>query len=155
NPQAIRELQTPDAGELLRRDGSNLASVLANLQARVPDVKGRIEEYLARVMPGVSSVNHRAIGPKETLEFRQDVAGGKEPWRFLASNMSDGTLRALGVLVALLQTGQNGKLIPIVGIEEPEAALHPAALAVLLDALTEGSLKRQVLVTSHSPDLLD
>lgn len=155
NPEAIRDLQTPDAGELLRRDGSNLASVLAVLQSAAPEVKGRVEEYLARIVPGITSVSHKPIGPKETLEFRQQVVGAKEPWRFLAVNMSDGTLRALGILVAVLQTGPGGKEIPLVGIEEPEVALHPAAMSVLLDSLTEASRRRQVLVTSHSPDLLD
>lgn len=33
--------------------------------------------------------------------------------------------------------------------------LHPAAVGVLLDALREGSRGVQVIVTSHSPDLLD
>ncbi len=68
--------------------------------------------------------------------------------------MSDGTLRALGVLVALFQTGDEVD-IPLVGIEEPEVALHPAAVSVLLDALRHASRQTQVLVTSHSPDLLD
>ena len=70
--------------------------------------------------------------------------------------MSDGTLRALGILVALFQTADNSTVrVPLVGIEEPETALHPAAIAVLLDALEEGGMTRQVLVTSHSADLLD
>jgi hypothetical protein len=43
----------------------------------------------------------------------------------------------------------------LVGIEEPEMALHPGALGVLLDALREASEFTQVLVTSHSADLLD
>ena len=43
----------------------------------------------------------------------------------------------------------------LVGIEEPETALHPAAAAVLMDALREGAVQTQVIVTTHSPDLLD
>ena len=45
--------------------------------------------------------------------------------------------------------------IPLVGIEEPEIALHPAAAGVLFDALTEASEHVQVVATSQSPDLLD
>jgi len=62
----------------------------------------------------------------ETIEFRQLVAGSQYPWRFLAANMSDGTLRALGILVALYQS-VNGSAarVPLIGIEEPEVALHP------------------------------
>ena len=41
------------------------------------------------------------------------------------------------------------------GIEEPELALHPAAAGVLIDSLREAADTAQVLVTSHSPDLLD
>ena len=43
----------------------------------------------------------------------------------------------------------------VVGIEEPETALHPAASAALREALARASEKTQIIVTSHSPDLLD
>jgi len=156
NPDRIRDLQAPDAGELLARDGSNVASVLAQMEKLPNTRKQRIEQYLAKVVPGVHGVNVKVIGPKETLEFRQKVAGSNAPWRFLAANMSDGTLRALGVLVCLFQAGNRaGPRVPLVGIEEPEVALHPAAAGVLLDSLRDASEETQVIVTSHSPDLLD
>ena len=153
NPDKIRDLQAPDPGDLLIRDGSNLASVLVQLS---PSAKGRIEEYLAAVVPGVHGVEVKEVGPKETLEFRQDVAGARHPWRFLANNMSDGTLRVLGILVALFQVNHDPtKRVPLIGIEEPEIALHPAAAGVLLDGLREAAAKTQILIASHSPDLLD
>ena len=152
NPDAIRDLQAPDPGDLLNRDGSNLASVLANLGSRKTDV----EEYLAAITPGVTGVDSRTMGTKLTLDFRHEVRGAKHPWRFLASNMSDGTLRALGVLVALFQgNGETMERRHLVGIEEPESALHPAAVGVLIDSLTDASQLAQVVVTSHSADLLD
>ncbi|HLJ58036.1 MAG TPA: AAA family ATPase [Chthonomonadaceae bacterium] len=156
NPERIRDLQQPDAGERLTRDGDNIASVVAAIAVHAPEVKARIQEYLGVVVPGVSGVDTRIVGPKETLEFRQEVAGSEFPWRFMASSMSDGTLRALGVLVALFQTG-NGAYpgVPLIGIEEPEVALHPAAFGALIDGLMEASEQKQILVTSHSPDLLD
>lgn len=156
NPDVIRDLQPPDSGELLARDGRNIASVVNQLGQRDKIKKGRIEEYLAKVVPGVQGVNPKVVGPKETLEFRQRVAGSKDPWRFLAANMSDGTLRALGILVSLFQSGNGaGPRVPLVGIEEPEIALHPAAARVLLDSLRDASETTQVIVTSHSPELLD
>ena len=153
NPEAIRDLQSPDPGELLKRDGSNLASVLSNLDS---DRKKDVEEYLAAITAGVTGVVAQAMGAKLTLDFRQEVRGAKHPWRFPASNMSDGTLRALGVLVALFQGsgGPPGRR-HLVGIEEPESALHPAAAEVLIDSLTDASQSAQVMVTSHSADLLD
>ena len=156
NPEAIRELQSPDPGDLLKRDGGNLASVLANLRTRSPEIKKRVEEYLGKVVSGISGVDERSVGPKETLEFRQEVRGARYPWRFFASSMSDGTLRALGVLVALFQGFDGAESTRrCVGIEEPEVALHPAAAGVLIDALQDAAEQAQILVTSHSPDLLD
>jgi predicted ATPase len=156
NPDEIRDLQSPDVGEILSRDGGNIASVLGQLTAHNPAAKERIEEYLGKVVLGIQTVDARSIGSKETLEFRQQMAGSEHPWRFLAANMSDGTLRAVGVLVALFQSSNGQKTrVPLVGIEEPEVALHPAAAGVLLDALMDASQHTQVLVTSHSPELLD
>jgi predicted ATPase len=154
NPQRIRELQAPDAGEILARDGSNLPSVLDRLSRQLPDVKQTVVDYLAKVVPGITAVEAKTIGPMETLEFGQRIEGAGNSWKFLAGSMSDGTLRALGVLVALFQAGRRGH-VPLVGIEEPEVALHPAAAGVLRDCLQVASERTQVIVTSHSPDLLD
>lgn len=156
NPDVIRELQSPDPGEVLSSDGRNLASVLKRLADQPGGRMARVVEMLGRVVPGITDASHKPVGKKETLEFRQLVAGSKDSWRFDAENMSDGTLRALGVLVALFQPpASDGRAVRIVGIEEPETALHPGASLVLRSALFEASLITQVIVTSHSPDLLD
>lgn len=153
SPAAIRQPQLPDPGVLLRRDGSNLASVLGHLARENPAVHQQIVDYLRRIVPDVHDVRRSSVGPMETIEFRQSVAGQRRPWSFTATNMSDGTLRGLGVLVALFQS--NGRRPTLVGIEEPEVALHPAAVGILLDAVRVASAHTQVLLTSHSPDLLD
>jgi predicted ATPase len=156
NPKRIGDLQPPDPGELLQRDGGNLAGVLNRLATDSKATKERIEQYLGKVVPGVSGVDPKAVGPKESIQFRQKVAGAKTPWRFLAANMSDGTLRALGVLVAAFQAVNGSRLaVPLVVIEEPEMALHPAAAGILLAALREAQHWTQLVLTSHSPDLLD
>ncbi len=153
SPKEIGAMQRPDAGELLRRDGGNAASVFHKL----PDLaKSQVNGYLSRIVQGVADAETQILGSQETVEFRQTVKGQKHPWRFLAASMSDGTLRAFGVLLALFQ-GQGGHRPspPLIGLEEPEVALHPAASAILLAALREAATRTQVMVTSHSPDLLD
>lgn len=154
NPKLMRELQKPQEGRLLKPVGENIASVIGHLERVAPDQLAIIQDYLQTVAPMVHGVEHKQMGPMETLEFRQEMAGAKHPWRFLAQNMSDGTLRALGVLVALFQ-GNRDYSPTLVGIEEPETALHPAASAALRDALARASDDAQIIVTSHSPDLLD
>lgn len=154
NPKLIRELQKPQDGRLLKPAGENIASVIGHLERTPSSTLSIIEEYLKTVTPTVHGVKRKQIGPMETLEFRQDVVGAKDPWRFQAQNMSDGTLRALGVLTALFQ-GNQDHAPSLIGIEEPETALHPAASAALREALQRASEQTQVIVTSHSPDLLD
>lgn len=156
NPDKIRELQPPDPGEVLKRDGGNLASVLSVMAKEHPQMHKRIVEFLSKVISGIESVEAKQFGKKETLEFRQIVGKSKDSWRFMAENMSDGTLRALGVLTALFQSSVGRvKKVPFVGIEEPEAAVHPGAAAILRDGLKAASKNTQIVVTSHSPDLLD
>lgn len=154
NPKLMRELQKPQDGRLLKPVGENIASVIGHLERVAPEKVNLIKEYLQSVVPMVHGMERKVIGPMETLEFRQEMAGARHPWKFLAQNMSDGTLRALGVMTALLQS--NVDYSPtLIGIEEPETALHPAASAALREILVHASKHTQVLVTSHSPDLLD
>ncbi|MDH3473885.1 MAG: AAA family ATPase [Rhodospirillales bacterium] len=156
NPVLIREPQPHHSGEKLQRDGGNIASVIKRLEVDDSKALERIQDYVRRIVPGLDSVHYKALGPRETLEFRQAVPGAKHPWRFYAANMSDGTLRSLGVLTALFQSkNRRNKSVPLVAIEEPESTIHPGAAGIVMDALLEASQNSQVLVTTHSPDLLD
>jgi predicted ATPase len=149
-PEMIREIQDPDAGDVLRRDGSNAAAVLREMSRKSKDTYDKVCRLLSKVVPGVSAVEYRSLGQKETLTFKQDI-GANWPWNFDALNMSDGTLRALGILLAIYQPS-----VPaLVVIEEPEATIHPAAMDVLVQILKDGQHRTQVLVTTHSPDVLD
>ena len=155
NPTEIALMQKPDPGDLLRRNGDNAASVLQQFDS---DLRERISNYLSRIVPGVASVEPKTLGSQETVEFRQIIKGQEHPWRFLASSMSDGTLRAFGILLAIFQAlaaKPNRRTPLLIGLEEPEMALHPAAASVLLAALRDASQQVQIIVTSHSPDLLD
>lgn len=149
-PDRVRQLQEPDPGDWLRQDGGNAAAVLREVQRRQKEPYARLCRYLQQIVPGTRSAEYRAAGPMETITFRQDV-GGDSPWAFDALSMSDGTLRILGILLAVYQVSPASLLI----IEEPEATIHPAALEVLLDVLREASSVAQLVVTTHSPDLLD
>jgi len=65
--------------------------------------------------------------------------------------MSDETLRALGILAAVYQRSAPS----LIAIEEPETTIYPGALGVILDMLHQASSRTQVIVTTHSPDVLD
>nr|VFJ92717.1 MAG: Predicted ATPase [Candidatus Kentron sp. LFY] len=154
NPKLIREYQKPQDGRFLKSAGENIASVLGHLKRTAPESIQIIHEYLQIVVPTIRGVERKRIGPWETLEFQEGVVGTQDSWQFYAWNMSDGTLRALGILTALFQ-GNRDYAPSLIGIEEPETALHPGASGALREALQRASRKTQVIVTSHSPDLLD
>lgn len=154
NPKVMREPQKPQDGRMLKPAGENIVSVIGHLERVAPNRLAEVQTYLQTVVPMVHGFARKQMGPLETLEFRQDMAGSKHPWHFLAQNMSDGTLRGLGVLTALFQ-GNLDHTPVLIGIEEPETALHPAASAALREALSKASMHSQVIVTSHSPELLD
>jgi predicted ATPase len=155
DPALMRiDLDTTGSADILDEDGENIASVLDRLSKSQQDTKVRINEYLRAILPGLQRVEAEEFRSSyKLLNFYLDIPGSTQP--FLASSMSDGTLRALALLVALFQNAGRDSGLSLIGIEEPEAGLHPAATAVLLDALQEASASAQIVVTSHSSDLLD
>jgi predicted ATPase len=156
NPAIMREPQPNDPGDILARDGANISAVIRRLKTARDAKLERIQTYLREIVPGIEGVDHKTLGQRETLEFRQQVQNTGHAWRFDATAMSDGTLRSLGVIVALFQfLGGPAQLTPLIAIEEPESTIHPAAAAVVMGAILEAAREEQVIATSHSPDLLD
>ena len=74
---------------------------------------------------------------------------------FYLSQASAGLVNSAEILLELFELPGEGKPASPVIIEEPEALLHPGAIQVIRDSFLEASRTRQVLVTTHSPDLLD
>jgi predicted ATPase len=151
-PDEIRGVKTEKGYGNLDRTGSALAETISRMQAMSPDRFARVIEYLQRIAPSVHEVLVATLESQFSLRFTINKGGGLRGM-YTGANASDGTLRALAVLVALFQ--RTNRPLMMVGLEEPEAGLHPAAAGVLYDALLEASQFEQVIVTSHSPDLLD
>lgn len=148
--------QSPESGDLLHTpNGHNLPGVLGDIEENDPAMFDRIQRYMSALVPGLQSVRKLEIPVvnQETIQFTQQFGDRENPEIFTPINMSDGTLRALAVLTALLQ---GGDLPPtLVELEELQLGLHPAAAGVLWDALTDGCERTQVIVSTQSPDFLD
>ena len=155
DPRRIGGFQAPTGERMLAGDGSDAAGVLATLKSRNPAILERLTEYLGAIVPEIAEVDSIVFGNRRTLVFHCRVNGAADPVRYFADNMSDGTLHALGVLLALFQSPGGADGARVVGIEEPETALHPDAAGVLTDVLLDASQRVQVIVTTHSADLLD
>jgi predicted ATPase len=154
HPEAIRRLHKPRPGTLLERDGSNLASAIEGLREISPDTVDRVRDYLALVTDEVARFEVKTYDEVEGLRFYLKSGPADPPVPFDAASMSDGTLRALAALMAAFQIHLPSGGPTVVGIEEPETSLHPAAVRALVDALDEATQRTQVLLTTHSADLL-
>jgi Predicted ATPase len=67
------------------------------------------------------------------------------------SSMADGTLRLIAYLILLI----DDELPPLIGIEEPERSFHPGLLSDIASIIKQLSQKTQVIITTHSSQLLD
>jgi len=167
NPREfLQPANDEDSNRSLGSGGNNLANALNRMKTvdmlgrlRVGDQSRknfsrleRVTEYIRVINPEIVRITTEAFGGFRYIQFH--LKTDREA-SFSPSQMSDGTLRSLAVLTALFQ-GAGGLLeVSLVGLEEPEIALHPAAAGVLFDAMQEASASVQVIATTHSADLLD
>ena len=140
---------------LLGSDGAHLGHVLRDISHHDPSAKERLDAYLAALVPGALGVDERPEGRYSTVQARFRAGERDRVEVFQREEMSEGTLRAAGVLAALFQTRVQTGRVPLVAIEEPETALHPAGVGALYEALDDATRRTQVIVTSQSSDLLD
>jgi predicted ATPase len=151
-PAKLREMQDPDSGTTLKPDGGNAASVLQELSRgeNAKTTQQEVHRILESIVPETKSVSPKKHGNKLSMSFLQQWAEGKK-LTFDAFSMSDGTLRSLGLIMAVFQKQSPSVLV----IEEPEATIHPGALGAVLDLIRRAAKSMQVIVTTHSPELLD
>ncbi|MCA1673945.1 MAG: ATP-binding protein, partial [Actinobacteria bacterium] len=157
-PDAMRVPREETADQPLSADAGNAATVLRALQSWNSDGFQKVEDYLRAITPSIGRIDIAGLGSWALLTFLVGSSASPSDTIIEARSMSDGTLHALGSLIALFDTGASvghRHYIATVGLEEPESALHPAAVGVLMDAIRDAADDRQVVVTSHSPDLLD
>ncbi|MEX8059924.1 AAA family ATPase [Microbacterium sp. 16-032] len=146
HPARVGELQEPSSTAEFDPVGANTASVFDALDTAA---RAKIVEQLAAIVPGIVRIEPRVYADKRTLLFVQRTAHGNR--EFLAKQMSDGTLRAFGILLALAQPETPGLIV----IEEPEVAIHLGALQSLIEILQAESRTMQVVLTTHSADIVD
>ncbi|MDD2774721.1 MAG: AAA family ATPase [Gallionella sp.] len=150
-PNTLREVARPDTDERMKESGANWASVLKALKKTNDgqEAFGRILEMMQVVMPTLQDISVLSVGSYLVPQFH--VKNGETIHAFDPVQLSDGTLRIFGILLALYQTPPP----PFIALEEPEQTIHPAILVMLAEAFREVSERTQLLITSHSPYLVD
>ncbi|HID88076.1 MAG TPA: hypothetical protein EYP55_12015 [Anaerolineae bacterium] len=132
----------------LQREGANISSVLHTFQSEWGESFAEVEELLKAAVPELE----RLLTPlTEQGQTYLAVVERGFPLRIPSWAMSDGTLRFLGQLAALLSPHPPS----LACFEEPENCIHPGLLELVVDVFKSASRKIQILVTTHSPDLLN
>lgn len=130
-------------------DGQNLVPVLHTLYTGSRDFKKLVDD----AMRVAFSKDYEELVFPPAADQRVQL---RIRWRSLkteqsAADLSDGTIRFL-LLLAILGNPTPGALI---AIDEPEVGLHPGMLPLVAELAVEASERTQVILTTHSPQLLD
>ncbi len=165
-PDRLRRKSPPAPEPVLEEDGANLAAVLEAMITG-PDRAAlhELERTLYQTIPTLRGISVPTIvskktakHPSEPLKALRFVLAGNErpPITISAEQVSDGAL----LLTAYLALAYSNTA-EIILIEEPENGLHPSRLKMIIDLLRKmttgevGPHKRQIIMTTHSPLLLN
>jgi predicted ATPase len=157
-PNTLRQPQPISRDAMLREDGSNLSTILKRINSakRYSAQKSEIMSALRYVMPNLRDIQVKSAAGFFVPVLRVEEDNG-DSHDFNLSQISDGTLRCLGLLTAFYQPASPDKI----AIEEPEQMIHPGALPVLAEAVKDFTTARerynagQTFITTHSPHFLD
>ena len=133
----------------LRPGGDNLVGVISLLKGDLSyaDHFAQLEEWLAQAFEGFDGlgISPAVAGAEQALLWREY---GRRPLH--AGQLSDGILHFL-CLATLCASPEPPTLV---AIDEPEIGLHPGLLPLVAAMLETLSERTQVIVVTHSPQLL-
>ena len=142
----VRSPQRTDGDpNFLAEDFSNLALVVNDLLSR--RLEPSLDSYLKRFYESYESLHPRIFGNTVELIVNEAGMSGALP----ASRLSDGTIRFIALLAILCHPEPP----PLICIEEPEIAMHPDSQDLVVELLRKASERTQLIVTTHSPWLID
>lgn len=138
--------QSDQDSSILKPNGHNLASVLRRLE-QDDNLRETILEWMEIIVPGIQEIKTEQpnLGIGTAILFQEQSS------KFPAHMMSDGTIYALSLLVAVLDTPKYGLTL----IEEPERGLHPQAIFELINLIREqASHFSPIWITTHSESVV-
>ncbi|WP_438025489.1 AAA family ATPase [Sorangium sp. So ce233] len=148
SPDTLRAPQKYSPSKPMSRHGDNWVSVLKDQPAAT--WKPELIAALHKLTGDTRDIQVAQAASYLIVQFQHETPNRNPQW-LDATQESDGTLRVAGIITALLQEPP----APVIGVEEPELSVHPGAIPLLYDYLKQATRRSQVIVTTHSPELLD
>lgn len=124
----------------LSADAHDLAAVLATL-ALIREDTADLDTAIGDAFPGATLQAHAENG-----QCRIELRFPDMPRPFAAHELSDGTLKYLSLLAALM----GYRLPPLIALNEPEASLHPSLLPPLARLIARAAQKSRIWIVTHS-----
>lgn len=138
---------TPITGKVeLEEDGSNLSIVLKNITEN-EEKKRKLFNLVKDLLPFISNLDVEKFADKSLLFKLQEIYFKNQ--YLPASLISDGTINITALIVALYFENK-----PLTIIEEPERNIHPHLISKLVDMMKDASQKKQIIVTTHNPEMV-
>lgn len=131
------------------RNGESLFAALYNMRESKTSRSfyERIEEILHLAFPDFGHLELQVVGAGQiTLAWHEKSL----TIPLYPNHLSEGTLRFLWLTTALLSPEPP----PLILIDEPEVSLHPELLQILAALMRDASARTQLLVATHSSDLI-
>jgi predicted ATPase len=130
----------------LEEDAGNLALVLKNINED-PEKKRKFSNLLRDVLPFVEDFSvEKFMDISLILTLRERYAANRV---LPAASLSDGTMTIFALIIALYFEDK-----PFIIIEEPVSHIHPFLVARVITMMKEASKSKQVMVTTHSTDVV-
>ena len=144
---------------LLRRDWTTVESGRLDPYGRnLGETLHILHESSPEILDKVVTATRRIVGVPSEIETRESEGRfyflQNEPglhYRVHQMGASSGTLRTLALMAAFLATPETN----LIGVEEPENYVHPTALYAFAQYMLNARDHVQLMVTTHSPLLLD
>lgn len=130
----------------LEEDGSNLAIVLKNI-INNKDRKRKFSNIIRDLLPFIDRFGVQNLADKSLLAKMKETYF--EDQYIPASFVSDGTLNIIALITILYFERK-----PVAIIEEPERNIHPFLIAKTVEMLKEASKKKQIIITTHNPEIV-
>lgn len=140
------EIGSPE--KYLNPDCENLALVLDNLIQESIDFEDQLNVIMRDIVPQTKRIRPIRTG-RTRISIEWHLQNTKRP--LYLDEMSDGTVRMLCWAIIL----NSPNLPSLIVIDEPEVGLHVQWLSYLAEWIKNAAARTQVIITTHSPDLLD
>ena len=153
DPKLLKETYPISGKVTLEHDGENLAIVLKEILKK-PENRRKLMNYVGELVPFVDHVDIEPLEDRSLLIKFKEIYFHDSDHFLPAGSMSDGTINVIALIIVLYFEKSRWPMGSLTTIEEPERHLHPSLISRLTLMMKEASENKQLIVTTHNPEMV-